>query len=245
MVGLQEAPIPTRHVNPVAAQPNATNSTDDCNQTVNSVNWLSTFHTLGKKRTFEKGEVIFREYDTNDYVFLILSGLIRGSKVLADGRRLLTHLVRPGQLLEHDQQPQCLFTAEAVTHTTAISIRKKQFDRAIAENPDLQALLMQTLLNELRATRLHVLALGRLSAIERVAQFLDSLWKVLAKDTDGAVEIPFSRADIADHLGLTIETVSRLFTVLRREGWIKLLDQSRFIILDEDCFTTEFLEGSM
>ena len=84
-----------------------------------------------------------------------------------------------------------------------------------------------------------------MTGIERVAQFLYSLSQALGKDADGAVQIPMSRSDIADYLGLTIETVSRLVSRLKREGRITLLENNRFIIRDEEDFVSEFLEDAV
>ena len=213
----------------------------ECDQTGCSTGQCPILCKLGQAKSFGKGEVIFREDEPNDCVYLVLSGVVRGSKVLADGRRLIARFAFPGQLLEYDRQPRCPFTAEAITPVNTISIRRSRLDRALSEASCLQSLLTRTLVAELGEARLQVLALGRLSATERVAQFIHSIAQVSRRDSDGAVQIPMCRADIADYLGLTIETVSRVFSRLKRGGMIKLLDNNRFVILDEDIFVAGFL----
>ncbi|MGI9423022.1 MAG: helix-turn-helix domain-containing protein [Hyphomicrobiaceae bacterium] len=109
------------------------------------------------------------------------------------------------------------------------------------ETPCLQGLLMRALLSELQETQSQVLTLGRFSAIERVAQFLHILTQSLEPDSDGAFEFPMNRRDMADYLGLTIETVSRIINRLKRAGKIRLLGSNRFVIPDEDEFVDELL----
>ena len=213
----------------------------ECDRTGCSTGQCPILHKLGQAKTFAKGEVIFREDEANDCVYLVLSGVVRGCKVMADGRRLIARFGFPGELLEYDQRPQCPFTAEAITPVRAIAIRRCRLDRALSEESCLQSLMTRSLIAELEEARSQVLALGRLSATERVAQFLYSITQATRKDCDGAVQIPMCRADIADYLGLTIETVSRVFSRLKRDGMIKLLDNNRFVILDEDDFVAGFL----
>ena len=228
-------------VGPMPAWEGSSTLGSECDRTNCSTGQCPILRKVGQAKSFGKGEVIFREDEPNDCVYLILSGVVRGSKVLADGRRLIARFAFPGQLLEYDHQPQCPFTAEAITPVRTISIQRRRFDRALREASCLQSLLTRVLILELEEARSQVLALGRLSATERVAQFLYSITQASSKDRDGAVQIPMCRADIADYLGLTIETVSRVFSRLKRNGIIKLLDNNRVVILDEDDFVDRFL----
>ena len=127
---------------------------------------------IGQATEFEKGEVIFREDEPNDRIYLVLSGVVCGSKVLHDGRRIIARFAFPGQLLEYDHQNRCPFTAEAITPVSAISIGRSRLDRTMNEAFCLQSMVAQSLVAELEEARLQLLALGRLSATERVAQFL-------------------------------------------------------------------------
>ena len=100
---------------------------------------------------------------------------------------------------------------------------------------------MQVLIDELEGTRGQILALGRLSATERVAQFLADFAHHAETDPSGAFELPMSRSDIADYLGLTIETVSRIINRLKRDGQVQLLGSRKVAISDLEGFTDELL----
>ncbi|MGI9521961.1 MAG: Crp/Fnr family transcriptional regulator [Hyphomicrobiaceae bacterium] len=244
VITVQDASMSKAQFDSMSALAGSHSTAQECNQTSCTTDHCPIFRTIGNAKSFEKGDVIFRQGEPNDQVYLLVSGIVRGSKVLADGRRLIARFALAGQLLEYDLQPQCPFTAEAITPVCAIVIQKSRLERATSEIPCLQNLLMRALLSELQESRSQVLALGRLTGIERVAQFLYSLSQTLGRDADGAVQIPMSRSDIADYLGLTIETVSRLVSRLKREGRITLLENNRFIICDEDQFVAEFLDDA-
>ncbi len=198
--------------------------------------------SIGRMKTFDRDEAIFREHEPTDYVYLVVSGVIRGCKVLADGRRLVSRFFFPGQLMGYDQDAEASITTDATTSATVCAVPKRDWDRSIREDSDLQGLPIKAIVSELEKTRTHVLALGRLTATERVAQFLYSLVQNMEQDEDGATHIPVGRLDISDHLGLTIETTSRVFSSLKQNDLIKLLDKYRFIILDECAIAAEFLE---
>ena len=157
---------------------------------------------IGRKKTFERDEVIFCEHEPHDSVYLILSGVVRGTKLLADGRRLVSRFVYPGQLLGYDQQQETSITAEALSTVTAIALPKSQLGRGVKDNPCLQNLLMKAVMAELNEARSQVMAVGRLTALERVAQFLYLLTHNVESDEDGATKIPMGRQDIADYLGM-------------------------------------------
>lgn len=234
---IQSGPIPVAQTLPTLP--------DGFDQTCCTTEQFAVIRSIGNARTFEKGDVIFHEDEPNDRVYFVLSGVVRCSKILADGRRVISKFIYPGQLIEYDEQQRCPYTAEAIVPIRAVSIPRRSFDRAVSETPHLKNFLMRTLLAELQEAQLQVLALARLSATERVAQFIYSLFEKLEQDESGAVQIPMSRLDMADYLGLTIETVSRVFSRLKHEGSISLLEKNRFIIRDEDDFLDEFLANAM
>lgn len=193
----------------------------------------------GKAKAFAKGDVIFWDGDQNDSLYLIVSGVVRGSKLLSDGRRQICRFAFPGEILEYARKPQFPYTAEAITPVRAVAIPRHHLERTMNRIPCLRRLIMQVVLEELHDTRDQVLALGRLSATERVVHFLHNLARHMGADQDGAFELPMSRLDIADYLGLTIETVSRVISRLKREGKIRLLSSNRIAITDLDDFADE------
>ena len=201
---------------------------------------LAVLQRIGTLKTFMKDDVIFHEGEANNNVYYVLSGVIRTSQILADGRRLVAKFIYPGELLDYDSARLSPYTAEAISPLSVLSISKKLLERQLDTTPILRDYLMETLLKELQEAQSQVLALGRLTAIERVTYFLNVVSEKLGSDKDGAVQLPMSRMDIADHLGLTIETVSRVISRLKREGQISLLPQNRFVIKDSDDFAEDF-----
>ncbi|MGI9520314.1 MAG: Crp/Fnr family transcriptional regulator [Hyphomicrobiaceae bacterium] len=196
---------------------------------------------IGKLRTFAKSSVIFWDGDTLDNVFLVVSGVVRGTKILSDGRRQITRFAFPGEIIEYSRNGQMPYSAEAITDVRVVTISRHHLDFAMNATPCLRRLMMGAILEELQDARAQVLALGRLSATERVARFLLTLQRHLGQDDEGATNLPMSRQDIADYLGLTIETVSRVVGRLKRDGKIRLLSANRVAIHDLDDFLDEAL----
>lgn len=168
------------------------------------------------------GTIVFAEGDVADSVFEVVSGTLRLHKVMVDGRRQVTGFVSGGRLLGVAQSGEYLCTAEAVTPVVLRRHPRAAFERRIDAEPGLARRILAEMCNDLRRAQDQMLLLGRKSAVEKVASFLLSL----AADEDGdyadSIDLPMSRTDIADYLGLTTETVSRTFTKLRNDGLIAL-----------------------
>lgn len=180
------------------------------------------------------GTILFAEGDDADSVFEVVSGTLRLYKVLLDGRRQIIGFVSGGQLLGIAPQRQYLCSAEAVTPMTVRRYQRPAFERRIEEEPGLARRILAELSNELCMAQDQMLLLGRKSAAEKVASFLLSLAADDAGEIRGHVELPMGRGDIADYLGLTVETVSRTFTRLRNDGLIALPSAHSVEILDAE-----------
>jgi len=178
------------------------------------------------------GRILFSEGDEAEGVFEVVSGTLRLYKVLIDGRRQIIGFVSGGQLLGLAPQRQYLCTAEAVTPLTVRRYQRPAFERRIDEEPGLARRLLAAVSNELRMAQDQMLLLGRKSATEKVASFLISLAATESGDYESHVDLPMGRGDIADYLGLTVETVSRTFTKLKNDGLIKLPSPASVEILD-------------
>lgn len=180
------------------------------------------------------GTILFSEGDDADSVFEVVSGTLRLYKVLIDGRRQIIGFVSGGRLLGIAPQRHYLCSAEAVTPLTVRRYKRPAFERRIDEEPGLARRILAELSDELCMAQDQMLLLGRKSATEKVASFLLSL----AADHDGDVvahiDLPMGRGDIADYLGLTVETVSRTFTKLRNDGLIALPSPHSVEILDSE-----------
>jgi CRP/FNR family nitrogen fixation transcriptional regulator len=185
----------------------------------------------GVRRTFAKGEELYAEGDDAEFFYKVVSGTVRICKVLNDGRRQIESFHLAGDMfgLEHGDEHR--FTAEAVDELVVITYRARRIDGLVRDNPDLGSQLMTTVLASLDRARDHMVLLGRKSAREKIASFLIDIAERLAGGD--RFDLPMQRADIADHLGLTIETVSRTLTQMARDGLIKLAACGRTVVLAE------------
>jgi CRP/FNR family transcriptional regulator, anaerobic regulatory protein len=159
----------------------------------------------------------------------ILRGVVKLSKLTSDGRQQIIGLQFAPDFLGRPMSKQIDFEIECATDVKVCSFPRKVLEKLIKESPELEHRLHQQTLKELDEARDWMLTLGRKSASEKVASFLHYIAMHIDPETlrkPGALQftLPLSRSDIADFLGLTIETVSRHFTKLRQSGVINLID---------------------
>lgn len=185
----------------------------------------------GARRIFAKGEELYAEGDAAEFFYKVISGTVRICKVLNDGRRQIEAFHLAGDMFGLECGNEHRFTAEAVDHLVVIAYRTRRFDGLVRENPDLGNQLMSSVLTSLDRARDHMVLLGRKSAREKIASFLLDIADRLS-DGD-RFDLPMQRSDIADHLGLTIETVSRTLTQMARDGLIKLAACGRSVVLSD------------
>jgi CRP/FNR family transcriptional regulator len=168
--------------------------------------------------TFAAGEALFWEGDEAGQIFDVLEGVVRVYRIMSDGRRAIVGFIHPGEVLGVSFQSRYLFTAEAVTKVKARRFARGRFFAMINESPALRPQLFAILCDEMTAAQDQMLLLGRKTAEERVVSFLLAIHRKSAAPIE--IELPMSRQDMADYLGLTIETVSRVMTSLTRRGLI-------------------------
>jgi len=181
-------------------------------------------------RRMEAGDTAFFEGDRADEVFELASGVVRLCRLLPDGRRAVLGFHFAGETFGLCPGEAYGCTAEAVTAVTLRSCRRRTLEDAAERSPELRRRLSTVLWRELAAAQAGLLALGRMTAAERVAGFLVALSR--RAGTPDTVELPMNRLDVADHLGLTIETVSRAMTELRKKGVIALPSPYRVQVLN-------------
>jgi CRP/FNR family transcriptional regulator len=182
-------------------------------------------------------QLIFNEGDPAAHLFNVIEGTVKIYKLLADGRRQITGFLFPGDFLGIALHDHYTYSAEAVTAVRICRFPRGKFENLLQEFPKLENRLLQTASNELAAAQDQMVLLGRKSAVERVASFLVTLAARARqrRQPDKLLTIAMSRADIGDYLGLTIETVSRTFTRLRKSGAIALPDNHHVEILRHDA----------
>jgi CRP/FNR family nitrogen fixation transcriptional regulator len=171
---------------------------------------------IGVAKTFAHDAEIFAQGDGCDFVFKVVSGAVRAFRLLADGRRQIIDFYLPGDVFGVEFNAERLAGAEALSDSVIVVARRS----ALGTDGENGARLWRHAIDELRRSQDHVLTLGRRSAAERVASFLIDLAGRLGASDD--LELPMSRQDIADYLGLTIETVSRTLTQLQSHRLIDL-----------------------
>jgi CRP/FNR family transcriptional regulator, nitrogen fixation regulation protein len=186
--------------------------------------------TLGLVRRYAKDEEIFGEGDRTAYYYKVVEGTVRTSKLLSDGRRQIGAFYLPGDLFGIEAGDEHRFSAEAVGEAKVVSYKRCGLEGLAANDNDFAVAIVEALMQALARAQDHMLLLGRKSAIEKIATFLLELSERLDEDS---FELSMSRTDIADHLGLTIETVSRSLTQLERKGYIALPSTRRVELRDK------------
>lgn len=199
---------------------------------------LQAFRKSGTTQRLEAGDTLFYEGDPARSVYSITEGLLRLTKILPDGRRQVADFLFPGDFLGLTLEDSHAFSAEAVTPVQVCQFSAARFHAFAGAHPHLERKLYALAAHELAATRQQVLRLGRRSATERLASFLLMLASHSCPGPCGngdgkVVVLPMSRTDIADYLGLRIETVSRELSGLKAAKIIRLISTQQVEILDE------------
>lgn len=173
---------------------------------------------------YAPGKTIFSEGEPATHLYNVVTGTVRISKLLSDGRRQITGFVFPGDFLGIAMNDIYAYSAEALDGVRLCKFGRKELEALLAEMPNLERRLLGEAANELVAAQDQMLLLGRKTAKERLASFLLGLSDRAQRRGRSAnpIALPMSRADIADFLGLTTETVSRTVTKLRNDRVIQL-----------------------
>jgi len=182
------------------------------------------------------GATLVRTGEPRQYVFTLTAGALRLVRTLPDGRRQITGFVLPGDYVGLTETPQHRHDIEAICESRACRTPLVEMQRLRTTYPQLEHKLLRRTSMELAAAQDAGLLLARLQPSERLAHFLLRLGArgAVAGAPADIVALPMSRSDIADHLGLTMETVSRTFTKLRQQQLIALPQLHRVQILDMD-----------
>jgi CRP-like cAMP-binding protein len=181
---------------------------------------------VGAPMPFSRGAEIYGESEPADYVYKVIDGAVRTYQVLTDGRRQIGAFYLPGDIFGLEAGDEHTFSAEAVSDATVLVIRRSSVMSLAARDRDVFNQLLKCTTRELNRAHDHVMLLVK-TAQERVVSFLLEMAKRVTGD---CVELPMSRQDIADYLGLTIETVSRTLTQLEKSAAIELPTSRRIVL---------------
>lgn len=187
------------------------------------------------------GQTIVIEGDPIDHYFVIVSGTVRLYKAVVDGRRQIIDFFGPTDCFGLTGLDEHAYSVEAITEVVMIRYPRQRLEAVIEVKPDLGRQLFRMACTELDQARRQMLLLGRKSAEERLASFLLGLSE---RQSHACIQLAMSRQDIADYLGLTIETVSRIFTRFKRARLIDLPDRHSVILMDSEQLEA-LAEGSL
>jgi|SRR6185437_4088267 len=185
------------------------------------------FEIMGSLIAYGRNEEIYGEGEAADFLYRVKSGCVRTCRVLKDGRRQIASFSLPGDVFGLTPGEEHTSSAEASVPSEVIAVKGSTLRIRAGVDPALAILLMGLAIAELQRTQDHALLLIK-SAQERVATFLLDLAKREASNIE--VRLPMSRQEIADYLGLTIETVSRTLTLLENTAAISLPTSRRVIL---------------
>src|SRR5215470_11408919 len=182
---------------------------------------------MGAPMSFSRNSEIYGENEPADYLYKVISGTVRTYRILSDGRRQIGAFYLPGDIFGLEVGAEHHFSAEAITDAKVLVIKRSALVSLANRDGDVARQLWSFTARELQRVQDHVLLLIK-SAQQRVASFLLEMADRLANAE--TVELPMSRQDIADYLGLTIETISRTLTQLELEAAIALPTSRRVVL---------------
>jgi CRP/FNR family nitrogen fixation transcriptional regulator len=182
--------------------------------------------------TYKKGTEIYGEKEPADYVYQVKIGAVRSYKLLSDGRRQIGAFHLVGDIFGLENGSEHRFTAEAIVDTTVLLVKRRSLELVAESDAMVARNLLSMTTNNLQHAEDHMLLLGRKTSLERVAAFLIEMDRRLT--VPGVMALPMCRRDIADYLGLTLETVSRALSRLHELGILGFIGntQRQIVLLD-------------
>jgi CRP-like cAMP-binding protein len=194
---------------------------------VGSKAFLSSIELMGAPMPFSRNAEIYGENEPAEYLYKVISGTVRTYKVLNDGRRQIGAFYLPGDVFGLEIGDEHTFSAEAIVDSKVLVIKRSSVVALAARDTEVARQLWAMTAAELQRAQDHIMLLIK-TAQERVAGFLLEMAKRSAASSE--VDLPMSRQDIADYLGLTIETVSRTLTQLEKGAAIAVPTSRRIVL---------------
>jgi CRP/FNR family transcriptional regulator len=193
---------------------------------------LAELKRLATPIRFEGGQTIFSEDDAARSAFGLSHGVVRLYRLLPDGRRQVVAFAFPGDFLAMPLAERFSFSADAIGEVSVCKFTREELSRLIGTSPGIMRLLIEFAARELQSAQDQLTLLGNSSAEERVVAFLVNWRRRVARlmPVSQAVPLPMRRQDIADFLGLKLETVSRTFAKLEQRGIIRIVPHGVMLI---------------
>jgi CRP/FNR family transcriptional regulator, anaerobic regulatory protein len=199
---------------------------------------LAELEAMKYYRSFQAGQPVIWSGDAMDFVASVVTGIATLTQTMEDGRRQMVGLLLPSDFVGRPGRPQAAYDVTAATDMVMCCFRKKPFEAMMAKTPHVARRLLDMTLDELDAAREWMLILGRKTARERIASFFvilarrEAALQVRQPRGEVVIDLPLTREDMADYLGLTLETVSRQVSALKRDGLIELVGKRGVTIRD-------------
>lgn len=184
---------------------------------------LASLSTIGKRRMLPPGQVISWAGDDNMVCANVVSGSLKMVASLPDGREQIVGILFPGDFVGEPFSSEAALTVSALTETDLCCFPRESFEHVLDDHPRVERTLLRRTLSSLHSARDRMLGLARMDARERIAGFLIDLMHGTGARPAGQpirITVPMGRGEVADYLGLTIETVSRQFSRLKADGII-------------------------
>lgn len=201
-------------------------------------------------RSFAAGQTVMWSGDRMEFVASVVSGVAALTQTLDDGRTQMVGLLLPSDFVGRPGRETAAYTVTATTDLTMCCFRRKPFENMLQTTPHIAHRLLEMTLDELDAAREWMLVLGRKTAREKIASLLSIIARrdaILSKSGGPrrvTFDLPLTREAMSDYLGLTLETVSRQMSALRKDGIIELSGKREIIVPDLDALLEEAADDS-
>lgn len=196
-------------------------------------------------RSFSAGQTIMWAGDRMDFVASVVSGVASLTQTMEDGRTQMVGLLLPSDFVGRPGRDTATYTVTATSDLVMCCFRRKPFENMINSTPHVAHRLLEMTLDELDAAREWMLVLGRKTAREKIASLLaiiarrDAVLAVNSNTNSLAFDLPLTREAMSDYLGLTLETVSRQISALKKDGVVVLEGKRRIKVPDMDRLMEE------
>lgn len=206
---------------------------------------LASLEDIKYYRSFAAGQTVAWSGDRMDFVASVVSGIATLTQTMEDGRRQMVGLLLPSDFVGRPGRETAPYDVTATTDLVMCCFRKKPFEELMFRTPNIGQRLLEMTLDELDAAREWMLLLGRKTAREKIASLLAILARrdasLTLRNPEGAItfELPLTREAMSEYLGLTLETVSRQMSALRKEGIILTEGKRQIIVPDIDRLIEE------
>lgn len=206
---------------------------------------LALLDSMKYYRSFQAGQTVIWSGDRMDFVASVVSGIATLTQTMEDGRRQMVGLLLPSDFVGRPGRPTAPYDVTATSDLVMCCFRSKPFEDLMSTTPHIAQRLLEMTLDELDAAREWMLLLGRKTAREKIASLLAILARresgLKLRTAKGAItfDLPLTREEMADYLGLTLETVSRQMSALKRDGVIELEEKRRIGVPDFDALMNE------